>query len=137
MKHLSSCNRRQFLELTTAAMSAAPFLTQAAESTSERAGKIQLGSVSWNFHSLSPAADPEAAIDTIGELGFAGIELIANSGVDFKAFWTDDRVDRIKQKLERNKLRVTQFAMFQPVVEDLSSSLRDERERGLEHFESG
>jgi sugar phosphate isomerase/epimerase len=86
---------------------------------------------------LGPAADPEPAIDIIGGLGFDAIELIATSGGDFKTFWTDDRVDRLKQKLERNKLRVPQFAMFQPVVEDLSSPKREERERALDHFESG
>jgi len=136
MKHASSYNRRQFLELVAGAVAAAPFLTAAAEPTS-RPGKIRLGCVSWNFHSLGPAADPEEAIEIIGGLGFDGIELIATSGGDFKSFWTDDRVDRLKQKLERNKLRVSQFAMFQPVVEDLSSQRRDERERALDHFESG
>ncbi len=137
MKHPSSLSRRQFLEVTAAAMAAAPFLAHAAESSPGRPGKIQLGCVSWCFHSLGPAADPEAAIDIIGELGFDGIELIATSGGDFQTFWTDDRVDRLKLKLDRNKLRVSQFAMFQPVVEDLTSLRRDERERALEHFESG
>ncbi len=137
MKHSSSLNRRQFLKLTGTAMAATPFLAQAAESTAARPGKIQLGSVSWNFHSLAPAADPEQAIDIIGGLGFDGIELIANSRGDFKTFWTDDRVARLKLKLEQNKLRVSQFAMFQPVVEDLSSPRRDERERALDLFESG
>jgi sugar phosphate isomerase/epimerase len=137
MRTLSSLNRRRFLEVTAVAAAAGPFLTRAAESTSGRPGKIQVGCVSWCFHDLSPAADPEAAIEIIGGLGFDGIELIATSGGDFQTFWSDDRVDRLNRKLERNKLRVSQFAMFQPVVEDLSSSRRDERERGLDHFESG
>ena len=137
MKPASALNRRQFLELTAAAVAAAPFLAAAAESNSAPPGKIQLGSVSWNFHSLRPAADPEEAIDIIGGLGFDGIELIATSGGDFKTFWTDERVDRLKLKLDRHKLRVSQFAMFQPVVEDLSSPRREERDRALAHFESG
>jgi sugar phosphate isomerase/epimerase len=137
MKHASSFNRRQFLGLTIAAMATTPFLTRAAESASGRPGKIQLGCVSWNFHSLGPSADPEEAIDIVGGLGFDGIELIATSRGDFKTFWTDERVDRLKLKLERSKLRVSQFAMFQPVVEDLSSARRDERDQALDHFESG
>ena len=137
MKQPSSLNRRQFLELAAAATAAAPFLTHGAESNSARPGKIQLGCVSWNFHGLGPAADPEEAIDIIGGLGFDGIELIATAPGDFKTFWTDERVDRLKLKLERNKLRVSQFAMFQPAVEDLSSPRRDERELALDHFESG
>ncbi len=123
--------------MTAAAVAGAPFIATAADSTPSPAGKIRVGSVSWNFHSLGPAADPAEAIDTIRGLGFEGIELIANSRGDFKTFWTDDRVDRLKQKLEQNKLQVSQFAMFQPVVEDLSSPRRDEREQALDHFESG
>lgn len=137
MKLSSSLNRRQFLEITAAAVAATPFLTPAADPTAARPGKIQLGCVSWNFHSLGPAADPEEAIDIIGKLGFDGIELIATSQGDFKTFWTDERVDRLRLKLEKNKLRVSQFAMFQPVVEDLSSPRREERDRALNYFESG
>lgn len=137
MKYSSSFSRRHFLEATAVAMGAVPFLISAAESASAPSGKIQLGCVSWNFHSLAPGADPEAAIEIIGGLGFEGTELIATSRGDLKSFWTDDRVDRLKLKLERNKLQVSQFALFQPVVEDLASTRRDERERALDYFESG
>jgi sugar phosphate isomerase/epimerase len=135
MSHQSILNRRQFLQMT--AMAALPVLSGAAETTPSQRPKIQVGCLSWCFHSLGPTADPEAAIDIIGGLGFDGIELIATSRGDFKTFWTDDRVDRLKRQLERNKLRVSQFAMFQPVVEDLSSLKRDERERGMDAFDSG
>jgi sugar phosphate isomerase/epimerase len=46
-------------------------------------------------------------------------------------------VDRIKRKVEQNKLQVSQFAMFQPAVQNLSSLKKDERERALDDFESG
>jgi sugar phosphate isomerase/epimerase len=129
-------NRRQFLGLTAAAV--LPVLAGAAETATNPASKkIQVGCLSWCFHNLGPAADPEAAIDIIGSLGFDGIELIATSRGDFKTFWTEDRVNRLKQKLERNKLRVSQFALFQPAVEDLSSLKREERDRALDDFESG
>jgi sugar phosphate isomerase/epimerase len=137
MNHHHALNRRQFLAGATAAVASLPFLTQAAEPNSSRSGKIRVGCLSWCFHGLGPSADPEPAIDIIGGMGFDGIELIATSGGDFKTFWTQDRVDRLKRKLEQNRLVVSQFAMFQPVVEDLSSVVREERERGLDHFESG
>ena len=131
-------NRRHFLELTALVSAALPQLaSSAAEATPARPGKIHVGSVSWNFHSLGPSADPEPAIDIIGQLGFDGIELIATSRGDFKSFWTTERVDRLKAKVERNRLRVSQFAMFQPVVEELTSPKREEREQALDHFESG
>lgn len=136
MNHVAAFNRRQFLQ-TAAAIAATPFLAGAAETASATSGKIRLGSVSWNFHNLGPSADPEQAIDIIGGLGFEGIELIATSRGDFKTFWTEARVDRLKLQLERNKLVVPQFAMFQPVVEDLTSRRADERERALDLFEAG
>ncbi len=137
MKHRPTLDRRHFLGITAAATAAVPLLGTAAEPPPTPRGRIQLGCVSWCFHGLGASADPEPAIDIIGGLGFDGIELIATTGGDFKTFWTDDRVDRLKRKLEQNRLRVSQFALFQPAVEDLSSTRRDERERGLDHFESG
>jgi len=97
----------------------------------------RLGSVSWNFHSLQPGDHPEKAIDIVGSLGFDGIELIANSRRDVDEYWTDATIDRILRQLERNRLRVPQFPMFQPVVENLTSSRADERNRSLDYFEAG
>ncbi len=99
--------------------------------------RIRVGSVSWNFHSLAPGAQPEEAIDVIGSLGFEGVELIANSRRDIDEYWTDATIDRIKKQLERNRLEVNQFPFFQPVVEGLTSRDREQRERSLEYFEKG
>lgn len=100
-------------------------------------GRPKIGSVSWNFHSLEPGAHPEEAIDIIGSLGFDGIELIANSKRDIDEYWSDATIDRIRKQLDRNHLRVSQFPMFQPVVEELTSRKPDERNRGLDYFEKG
>jgi sugar phosphate isomerase/epimerase len=100
-------------------------------------GRPKIGSVSWNFHSLAPGHNPEEAIDIIGTLGFEGVELIANSQRDVDEYWTDATIDRIRKKLERSRLVVPQFPMFQPVVEGLTSRNRDERNRSLDYFEAG
>lgn len=130
-------NRRRFIQFTTAAT--VPLLAGAVETITRAssAQKIRVGCLSWNFHSLGPSADPENAIDIIGGMGFDGIELIATSRGDFKTFWTGERVDRLKRKVEQNKLQVSQFAMFQPAVENLSSLNRQDREQALDDFESG
>ena len=73
----------------------------------------------------------------IGELGFDGLEMIVTARRDLKGFWTDARVDRYKQKLEQRKLQVSQFVLFQPVVEDLSSLKPEERNRALDYFQAG
>jgi sugar phosphate isomerase/epimerase len=130
-------NRRHFLQTLALAASALPMVSGSAEPTAGGSGTIKVGCLSWCFHSLGPGADPEQAIDIIGEMGFDGIELIITASQDIQTFWTDARIDRLKKKLEGHKLRVSQFAMFQPVVEGLSSTQQDERERALEHFEGG
>jgi len=112
-------------------------MAEGAEPASGGAATIKVGCLSWCFHSLGPAADPEPAIDIIGEMGFDGIELIVTARKDLQTFWTDARIDRLKQKLDGHKLRVSQFAMFQPVVEGLSSTQRDVRDQALDYFEGG
>jgi sugar phosphate isomerase/epimerase len=99
--------------------------------------RARIGSVSWNFHALTPGAHPEEAIDIIGSLGFEGIELIANCRKDVDEYWTDATIDRIKKQLERNHLVLIQFPLFQPVTEFLTSPKPDERKIGLDYFEKG
>lgn len=131
-------NRRQFLQTAAIAASGLPLAaTQAAESTPRAPGKVKIGCLSWCFHTLAPAADPEPALDIIGGLGFDGVELIVTARRDLKDFWTEARIDRLNQKLQRNKLRVSQFVMFQPVVENLSSTDSAAREQALDYFEAG
>jgi sugar phosphate isomerase/epimerase len=137
MKTDSHQTRRHFLHTAALAASALPLGVAAAEAPSGPRGGTKVGCLSWCFHDLSPGADPEPAIDIIGELGFDGIELIVNAKADLQQFWTDARIDRLKQKLDHAKLRVSQFVLFQPVVEELSSTRKDEREQALDRFEAG
>jgi sugar phosphate isomerase/epimerase len=104
-----------------------------------QAGKsrAKIGCVSWCFHTLAPGGHPEEAIEIIGSLGFEGVELIANSRRDIQEYWTEATISRVNKQLERNRLQVSQFPMFQPVVEGLTSRDADERKRSLDYFESG
>ena len=54
-----------------------------------------------------------------------------------KEYWTDSTISRVRKQLERNKLLVPQFPMFQPVVEGLTSRDADERQRSIDSFEAG
>lgn len=137
-------SRREFVaraaSLATVVAAGAALPGRSAEgvaSASPAGGRPRIGCLSWNFHSLSAGANPEPAIDIIGELGFDGIELIISAREDVKNYWTDATVDRLKLQLERRKLVVSQFAMFQPVVEGLSSLDAREREESLDYFETG
>lgn len=105
----------------------------------DQAGQQQpkIGCVSWCFHTLAPGGHPEEAIDIIGSLGFEGVELIANSRRDIQEYWTEATISRVNKQLERNRLQVPQFPLFQPVVEGLTSRDADERARNLDYFEAG
>jgi sugar phosphate isomerase/epimerase len=130
-------NRRQFLQTAALAASASSLPATSAQSASRSPGKPKVGCLSWCFHSLTAGADPEPALDIMGEIGFDGVELIASARRDLTDFWTDAKIERINRKLQQNKLQVSQFVLFQPVVEDLSSTKANEREQALNHFEAG
>ncbi len=97
----------------------------------------RISCVSWCFHGFEPGASPEQAIDTIGQLGFEGLELICHARNDLQAFWTTDRIDQTRRQLDRHHLAIAQWVLFQPVVEDLTSPDRTARERSLDAFEAG
>lgn len=101
------------------------------------ASRPKIGCVSWCFHSFGTGTGPEEAIDVIGELGFDGVDLIVLAREDIANYWTGATVDRLKKQLERNRLEVAQFVLFQPVVEGLSSRDPEERKRSLDFFEAG
>jgi sugar phosphate isomerase/epimerase len=137
MKTRLNLNRRQFIQTAALAASGPSLPATAGQPTSRGQGKVKVGCLSWCFHSLTAGADPEPALDLLGEMGFDGVELIASAPQDLKNFWTDAKIERVNQKLQRNKLQVSQFVMFQPVVEDLSSTDKAARTRALDNFEAG
>jgi len=134
MSRIESATRREFL-YTAAAAAALGGVTAAQEPA--RPARIKVGCLSWCFHNFAGGADPAEAIDTIGQLGFDGIELILLARDDLKNFWTDARIAELRQKLDRHKLQVSQFVIYQNVVEGLTSLNRDERQRNLDYFEAG
>lgn len=100
-------------------------------------GRPKIGCTSWAFHSFTPGQDPEPAIDVIAEIGFETIELILLSKEDLGSFWTEEKISRIRSKIDERKLEISQMAMFQPVVEGLTSRDAAERQRNLDAFETG
>jgi sugar phosphate isomerase/epimerase len=101
------------------------------------AGRPKIGCVSWCFHSFAGGSDPTEALDLIGEIGFEGTDLILLSREDIQGFWTEARIAAIRRQLERHKLAVAQFVIYQPVIEGLTSTDAAVRERNLDYFEDG
>lgn len=100
-------------------------------------GKLKVGCLSWCFHNFAGGVDPSDAIDTVGEIGFDGIELIANVREDLDTIWSGASLDRIRARLERNKLQVSQFVLFQQAVPGLASPDPKIRAQNIDTFEAG
>jgi sugar phosphate isomerase/epimerase len=143
-----NCSRRDFVKLTTGSVLAAtvamqPRATPAADAADEPAAaapasRPKISCVSWNFHPLGAGnTRPEQAVELIGGLGFEGIELILTGPAEIGDYWTDATIDRIRKRLDHFHLQVPQFALFQPVVEELTSTNADERQKAIERFEAG
>jgi sugar phosphate isomerase/epimerase len=144
--YTNDCTRRDFVRLSAGTVLAAATGTarsiQAADlpapSPTPAAGRPRISSVSWNFHNLGAGyTRPDKAIEQIGEMGFEGIELILTGRAEIAAYWTDATIGEIRKRLDHYKLQVPQFALFQPVVEELTSRSADERAKALDRFEAG
>jgi len=130
-------SRRRFIETTATTAAALSLVGMNAGAQTPANGKLKVGCLSWVFHDFSPGVDPEPALDIIGEIGFDGVELIVTSRKDLSEFWTDEKIGRLNKKLEQNRLKASQFVLFQPVVEGLSSTQASVRELNLDYFEAG
>jgi len=132
--------RRHFLQEITLATGAAIAVGGANNLFAEPQpveGKIKVGCTSWVFHNLSAGESPAESIDILGAMGFDGVELIINAPEDLKSFWTDEQIGKIRRQLDKYGMEVSQLAIFQPVVEDLTSLDADKRNIALDRFEAG
>ncbi len=118
--------RREFIAAVATSTAAAP-----------TPGPIKVACGSFCFHAFRAGAYPDEAVDIIGGIGFDGIELIINAREDFDAYWQGKTLDQLRAKLDKYKLDISQFILFQPVVEGLTSLDKAERDRNLDWLERG
>ena len=142
-------DRRSFLQKTVlysaatmAAIKSNPLFAKSMEPLlssvpSPSDASIKVGACSWVFHALSANQSPINSIELLGEMGFDGIELIVSASRDLTDLWTDPFIGEVRRHLDKYSMEVSQMAMFQPVVEDLSSLDYDRRMRALDKFEAG
>lgn len=129
--------RRDFAKTAAlAGISASSVTPLTYSSTKEK--DLKLGSVSWNFRGIGQGPPWDETIDTIGQLGLEGIELIVSRPEDLENYWKKESVlSSIKKKLDHYSMAVSQFVLFQYAVEDLSSLDEEKRKRSLDVFEEG
>jgi sugar phosphate isomerase/epimerase len=84
-----------------------------------------------------PTVDIAAAIETVGPLGFDGVEMVCTSTQDLTGYWAGAGGDAVRAALDRHKLAVARFGLFFPTVGPLGSANPDDRKRALDHVEAG
>lgn len=98
---------------------------------------MKVGSVSWNFRAIGAEPLMDEPIETIGEMGFDGIELIISRPEELDTYWKEPVLSQLRKKLDKYHLEVSQLPLFQSAVVGLSSLNDDERNRSLKVFEQG
>ena len=92
---------------------------------------MNVGCCSW---SLGWDVDCEKAIQTLGELGFKGIELILRSEEELKNYYTTERIKKIVKLYESYGLAVSQFVVLNSLLEGLTSLEKTEKNHAIEIF---
>lgn len=114
-----------------------PAMGAAVGGSRRKPGRMAVGCVSWCFRGIGQGPPWDDAIEIIGGMGFDGIELIVSRAEDLDNYWKEPQLSGVRRLLEKHKLRVSQFVLFQQAVAGLSSLDRDERARNLDIFERG
>ena len=90
--------------------------------------------VSWCFHGFEPNTDPEPAIDSVGSLGFDGIQLMIIAASDLDSVWTTAKINRVRKRLADNRLELVSVVPFFPVVVDFGSNNPEKVKSSLANF---
>lgn len=101
----------------------------------EEKRRIRVGCAAWCFTFPGYGAPYEAAIQTIGELGFTGLELIIFSEKDAREYYTKSRIQKLSQQYRSYKLTLSQVAIYNDPVAGLASLKRHTKAQALRFFE--
>ena len=113
----------------------APSAAPAAETAQPAApGAVRLGSVSWNFGSIVAGPPWTSEIDATADLGLEGIEVICAKPEHLDATVAEPHLSDLLRQLDRCKIAISQFVLFQPLVADLGSPDAEQRKRALDVF---
>ena len=107
----------------------------AADAAAQR--KIRIGAVSWNFRGISAGPPWTEPIDTLADLGFEGVEVICARAEQLDATLSEPHFSNLMRQLEKRKMVISQFVLFQTMVADLGSPDADKRKRALDVFARG
>ena len=77
---------------------------------------VKIGCAVWTLMEPNYKAPYENAIRKVAKAGFEGIELMVNDAQEMEDYWTDSKVEEIRELLADLKLELTQLCVFQNMV---------------------
>jgi len=144
-KDSENISRRGFVKgvtagaVTIAAVSNAASRAQPADAQPEKKGdgKIRLAAVSWNFRAIAAGPPWTEPIDILADLGFEGVEPICAQPEQLDAVLAEPHYSNLMRQLERRKMALPQFVLFQSAVAELGDLDSEKRKRALDVFARG
>jgi sugar phosphate isomerase/epimerase len=97
---------------------------------------MRFGLLSWSLRSLRDGPPWEDALKRTAELGYTATELISCTPEDLDGYWVP-RAKSIRSLCDDLGVRISQFALFQPVIPDLSSLDVSKRKQSMDNFARG
>lgn len=98
---------------------------------------MKVGCTAWAFTFPGYQAPYEDAIRAVGELGFAGVELIVYTQADMDDYYTPGKIAELRALYRSYGLALTELALYDNVVGDLASLDRSRKARAIENVERG
>lgn len=95
---------------------------------------IKLGCTVWTLMSPDYKAPYEEAITKVADAGFQGIELMVNDEQELDEYWTEEKIEDIKQLLHEKDLELIQLCMFQNLIGGLASRDTRKKEQALHNY---
>jgi sugar phosphate isomerase/epimerase len=79
----------------------------------------------------------DEAVETIGRMGFQGVELIVGSREHMQDYYTDAQCDKLAGLVEKYGMEVSQLVIYKSIIEGIATLNRDEQEEAFRLFEQG
>lgn len=97
---------------------------------------VKIGCAVWTLMEPNYKAPYEDAIRKVAKAGFEGIELMVNDAQEMEDYWTDSKVEEIRELLADLKLELTQLCVFQNMIGGLADLDKTISQNALKSLES-
>jgi sugar phosphate isomerase/epimerase len=94
---------------------------------------MKLGCAAWCF-TKEYGAPYDVGIETVGQLGYDGYELIVKSPRELDEYYTPSTIKRLKAVAATYKMPMSQFVIYHDVVEGLTSMKESVQAKAVDNF---